>query len=41
MQPQAGQPQIVQLFGSMKRVENLDDPLRQVLPDAPTSSGLE
>src|SRR5881394_2835729 len=41
MKPQAGQFQIIQLLGLVQRIENLDATLRQILPDAPASSGLE
>jgi hypothetical protein len=41
MKPQAGQFQVIQLFGSMDRIENLDATLRQILPDAAAPPGLK
>jgi hypothetical protein len=41
MKPQARQSEVVQLFNPVECVENLNCPLREVLPNAPASSGLE
>jgi hypothetical protein len=41
MKPQAGQPKIIQSFGPVNGIENLNAPLPQIGPDAATFPGFE